>query len=140
MKSLVKRKNDLYKFGLKTLYRNIVYLKDMLSYFSYEFYKKIVMFIFELRNIIKIFRLAWFLKLQNQFAEAVWRLAVVKLNKAPKCSVQSPNKVLLCKFPLWDLWLLAKHCTEMNLFTDKKQIFMLVHMYNINMVTLRPYK
>ena len=64
---------------------------------------------------------------------------MVKLNKAANIFVHSPNRVSLWKFPLWDLSLLGKRYTEMNLLSDEQQSFCFV-IYNITMVIMRPYK
>ena len=50
---------------------------------------------------------------------------MVKLNKAANIFVHSPNRVSLWKFPLWDLSLLGKRYTEMNLLSDEQQSFLL---------------
>ena len=70
------------------------------------------MFLFELKNIVKISWLLWSIKLQNYCEEAAWRFAIVKLN---------------WKLPLWDLRLLGKHCSETNVVCDKKQCFIRGH-------------
>ena len=55
----------------------------------------------------------------------VCRFVIVKFNKVANISVPSLDRVSLWKFALWDLLLLGKHYTEMNLISNEKQSFML---------------
>ena len=114
-----KEKKDRYSF-IQNIW--LIPHRKVKSHVVFLFIKLILekfMFLFELRNIIKISWLPWSIyflieEYCKNFEKTVWRFAIVKFNKTAIFFVLSTDRVSLWKFPLWDMWLLGKHDTEMN--------------------------